>query len=110
MINVGGFVYATGVSGSDLVTARYDATGTRLWSTFYNLGSTEEGYALRLVGNNLYVAGWTGTDALLVGFNKDSGNSSLVDLYDSGGDDRAYSMAFTGTSDFWVPGVLAPIT
>ncbi len=104
MINVGGFVYATGVSGSDIVTARYNATGTRLWSTSYNRGGTEEAFALRLVGNNLYVAGRSNTDALLVGFNKDSGASTLADLYDSGGDDRAYSIAFTGTSDFWVAG------
>ncbi|MFL6199924.1 MAG: hypothetical protein ACJ76J_12150 [Thermoanaerobaculia bacterium] len=104
LINVGGFVYATGVSGSDIVTARYDGTGTRLWSTSYNLGGTEEAYALRLVGNNLYVAGRSGTDALLVGFDRDSGASTLADLYDSGADDRAYSMAFTGTSDFWVAG------
>ncbi|HET9225649.1 MAG TPA: hypothetical protein VFR31_03220, partial [Thermoanaerobaculia bacterium] len=27
------------------------------------------------------------------------------DLYDSGVDDRAYYMAFTGTSDFWVGGI-----
>ncbi|HVG10765.1 MAG TPA: hypothetical protein VNM67_23880 [Thermoanaerobaculia bacterium] len=104
LINVNGMVFATGVSGSDIVTARYDATGTRLWSTSYNLGGTEEAFALRLVGNNLYVAGRSNTDALLVGFNKDSGASTLADLYDSGADDRAYSMAFTGTSDFWVAG------
>ncbi len=104
LINVSGMVFATGVSGSDIVTARYNATGTRLWSTFYNLGGTEEAFALRLVGNNLYVAGRSGTDALLVGFNKDTGASTLADLYDSGADDRAYSMAFTGTSDFWVAG------
>jgi hypothetical protein len=104
LINVGGMVFATGVSGSDIVTARYDATGARLWSTSYNLGGTEEAYALRLVGNDLYVAGRSNTDALVVGFNKDSGASTLVDLYDSGGDDRAYSLALTGTSDFWVAG------
>ncbi|HWN42772.1 MAG TPA: hypothetical protein VNW71_11155, partial [Thermoanaerobaculia bacterium] len=104
LINVSGMVFATGVSGSDIVTARYDATGTRLWSTSYNLGGTEEAFALRLVGNNLYVAGRSNTDALLVGFNKDSGSSTLADLYDSGADDRAYSIAFTGTSDFWVAG------
>jgi hypothetical protein len=104
LINVSGMVFATGVSGSDIVTARYDATGTRLWSTSYNLGGTEEAFALRLVGNNLYVAGRSNTDALLVGFNKDSGASTLADLYDSGADDRAYSIAFTGTSDFWVAG------
>lgn len=104
LINVGGFVYATGVSGSDIVTARYDGTGARLWSTSYNLGGTEEAYDLRLVGNSLYVAGRSNTDALLVGFNKDSGASTLADLYDSGADDRAYAMAFTGTSDFWVAG------
>jgi hypothetical protein len=105
LINVSGMVFATGSSGSgDIVTARYDATGTRLWSTSYNLGSTEAGLALRLVGNNLYVAGFSNTDALLVGFNKDSGASTLADLYDSGADERAYSMAFTGTSDFWMAG------
>ena len=104
LINVGGMVFATGVSGSDIVAARYDATGTRLWSTSYNLGGTEEAHALRLVGDNLYVAGRSNTDALLVGFNKDSGASTLADLYDSGADDRAYSMAFTGTSDLWVAG------
>jgi hypothetical protein len=104
LIQTGGFVYATGVSGSDIVTARYDGTGARLWSTSYNLGGTEEAQALRLVGNNLYVAGRSNTDALLVGFDKDSGASTLADLYDSGLDDRAYSMAFTGTSDFWVAG------
>ncbi|MFP5284297.1 MAG: hypothetical protein ACLGI9_01015, partial [Thermoanaerobaculia bacterium] len=100
----GGFVYATGVSGTDIVTARYDGTGARLWSTSYNLGGNETARALRLVGNTLYVAGVSGTDALLVGFNKDSGASTLADLYDSGADDRVYSMAFTGTSDFWVAG------
>jgi hypothetical protein len=105
LINVGGMVFSTGVSGSDIVTARYDATGTRLWSTSYNLGGTEEAHALRLVGNNLYVAGRSNTDALLVGFNKDSGASTLADLYDSGADDRAYSMAFTGTGDLWVAGI-----
>jgi len=104
LINVGGMVFATGVSGSDIVAARYDATGTRLWSASYNLGGTEEAHALRLVGNSLYVAGRSNTDALLVGFNKDSGASTLADLYDSGADDRAYSMAFTGTSDLWVAG------
>lgn len=107
LINVSGMVFATGatgVSGSDMVAARYDAAGTRLWSTSYDLGSTEAGYALRLVGNNLYVAGWSGTDALVAGFNKDSGSSSLVDLYDTGGDDRAYAIASTGTSGFWVAG------
>lgn len=104
LINVGGFVYATGMSGSDIVTARYDGTGARLWSTSYNLGGTEEAYDLRLVGNSLYVAGRSNTDALLVGFNKDSGASTLADLYDSGGDDDFYAMAFTGTSDFWVAG------
>lgn len=104
LINVSGMVFATGVSGSDVVTARYDATGARLWSTSYDLGGTEEAYALRLVGNSLYVAGRSNTDVLLVGFNKDSGASTLADLYDSGADDRAYSMAFTGTSDFWVAG------
>jgi hypothetical protein len=104
LINVSGMVFATGASGTDIVTARYDATGARLWSTSYNLGGTEEAKALRLVGNNLYVAGRSNTDALLVGFNKDSGASTLADLYDSGADDRAYAMAFTGTSDFWVAG------
>lgn len=105
MINVGGFVYATGMSGSDIVTARYDGTGTRLWSASYNLGGTEEAHALRLVGNSIYVAGRSNTDALLVGFNKDSGASTLADLYDSGAEDRVYSMAFTGTSDLWVAGL-----
>lgn len=104
LINAGGFVYATGVSGTDIVTARYDGTGTRLWSTAYNLGGDEQAFALRLVGNTLYVAGFSGTDALVVGFDKDLGSSSWFDLYDSGADDRAYSMAFTGTSDFWVGG------
>lgn len=104
MINVGGFVYATGESGSDIVTARYDGTGARLWSASYDLGGTEEAYALRLVGNSLYVAGRSNADALLVGFDKDSGASKLADLYDSGGEDRATSMAFTGTSDLWVAG------
>ena len=105
LINVGGMVFATGVSGSDIVTARYDAAGTRLWSTSYNLGGTEEAHALRLVGNNLYVAGRSDTDALLVSFDKDSGASTLADLYDSGADDRVYSMAFTGTGDLWVAGL-----
>jgi hypothetical protein len=104
LINVSGMVFATGASGSDIVTARYDATGARLWSTSYNLGGTEEAFALRLVGNDLYVAGRSNTDALLVGFNKDSGAATLADLYDSGADDRAYSIAFTGASDFWMAG------
>jgi hypothetical protein len=105
LITVSGVVYATGVSGSDVVAARYDATGARLWSTSYDLGGTEKAYALRLVGNSLYVAGSAGSDVLLVVFNKDSGAAALADLYDSGADDRAYSMAFTGTSDFWVAGL-----
>lgn len=105
LIDAGGFVYATGVSGNDIVTARYDGTGARLWSTSYDLGGTEEAYALRLVGSDLYVAGWSDTDALLVGFNKDSGASTLADLYDSGAEDRVYSMAFTGTGDLWVAGI-----
>lgn len=104
LINAGGFVYAAGVSNGNLVAARYDGTGARLWSTAYDLGGNEEAYALRLVGNDLYVAGSSDTDALLVGFNKDSGGSTLADLYDSGADDRAWSIAFTGTSDFWVAG------
>ena len=104
LITVGGYVYATGVSGSDIVTARYDAAGTRLWSTPYNLGGTEGAYALRLLGSTLYVAGSSGTDALVVGYNRDSGSASLVDLYDSGAVDGFWSMAFTGTSDFWVAG------
>lgn len=105
LINVGGFVYATGVSGSDIVTARYDGTGARLWSTSYDLGGTEEANALRLVGSDLYVAGRSGTDALLVSFDKESGAATLADLYDSGVDDRVHSMAFAGTSDFWVAGL-----
>ena len=105
MINVGGFVYATGMSGNDIVTARYDGTGARLWSTSYDLGGTEGAHALRLVGNSLYVAGRSDADALLVGFDKDSGASTLADLYDSGAEDRVYSMAFTGTSDLWVAGI-----
>ena len=104
LINVGGMVFATGGSGGDIVTARYDGTGTRLWSTSYNLGGTESAHALRLVGNNVYVAGSAGTDALVVGFDKDLGGATLVDLYDSGAKDGLYSMAFAGTSDFWVAG------
>ena len=104
LINVGGFVYATGVSGGDIVAARYDGTGARLWSTPYNLGGTERAYALRLVGSSLYVAGSSDADALLVGFDKDLGGSSLADLYDSGADDDFYAMAFNGGGAFWVAG------
>lgn len=105
LIQTGGFVYATGVSGTDVVTARYDGTGARLWSTAYDLGGDERTYALRLVGNTLYVAGSSGADALVVGFDKDLGSSSWFDLYDSGAGDGAWSMAFTGTGDFWVGGI-----
>ena len=101
LIQTGGFVYATGVSGTDIVAARYDGTGARLWSTAYDLGGDEKAYALRLVGSTLYVAGFSGTDALVVGFDRDLGSSGWFDLYDSG---AAYAMAFTGTADFWVGG------
>lgn len=105
LIQTGGFVYATGASGTDIVTARYDGTGARLWSTSYDLGGDEKARALRLVGNSLYVAGSADADALLVAFDKDSGGASLADVYDSGGDDDFYSMVFTGTSDFWAAGL-----
>lgn len=106
LISVGGSLYAAGVSvsGSDIVAARYDGTGARLWSTPYNLGGSEQAYALRLVGNSLYVAGSSGADALLVSFDKDQGGAALADLYDSGADDLAYAMAYTGAADFWVAG------
>jgi len=108
LINVGGFVYALGFSGSDIVTARYDGTGARLWSTSYDLGGNEAAYDLRLVGDSIYAAGRSNMDALLVSFNKDSGASTLVDLYDSGSEDFVISMAFAGTGDLWVAGRTGP--
>ena len=101
LINVSGMVFATGVSGSDIVTARYDATGTRLWSTSYNLGGTEEAYALRLVGNNIYVAGWSGTDALLVG---STGLGRLAAAVATRGAETVPLIAFHRHRDFWIAG------
>jgi hypothetical protein len=108
LINVGGFVYAVGSSGSDIVTAGYDGTGARLWSTSFDLGGNEAAYDLRLVGDSIYAAGRSNMDALLVSFDKDSGASTLADLYDSGAEDFVISMAFAGTGDLWVAGRTGP--
>lgn len=105
LIAVGGAVYAAGVSSTDLLAARYDgATGARPWSTPLNLGGTEQGFALRLVGNRLYVAGSAGANALVAGFDRDTGAAAGSDVYDGGHNDVAYSIAYTGTSEFWVAG------
>lgn len=107
LISVGGYVYAAGVADDDLLAARYDAAGARLWSTPFDLGGTEQAFALRLIGDVLYAAGSaTGTadsDALVVGFDSVTGGATGSDLFDGGYDDRAYSMAHS-TTDFWVAG------
>lgn len=109
LIAVDGAVYAagsfSGPTGTDLKAARYDgATGARPWSTALNLGGTEQGFALRLVGSSLYVAGSAGANALVAGFDRDTGAANGSDIYDGGHADVAYSIAYTGTSDFWVAG------
>lgn len=108
LLATGGHVYAVGTDGDDLLAARYDAAGARLWSTPFDLGGTEQAFALRLVGNVLYAAG-SGTetadsDALVVGFDSATGGATGSDLFDGGHDDRAYSMADAGSGDFWVAG------
>ena len=109
LITAGGDVYAAGVADDDLLAARYDAAGARLWSTPFDLGGTEQAFALRLIGGVLYAAGSSategaGSDALMVGFDSATGGATGSDLFDGGYDDQAYAMAQSGTTDFWMAG------
>lgn len=108
LITVGGYVYAAGTDGDDLLAARYDSAGARLWSTPFDLGGTEKALALRLIGDALYAAGsaagTSDSDALVVGFDSVTGGATGSDLYDGGHDDRAYAMAHSGTGTFWAAG------
>jgi hypothetical protein len=109
LIAEGGAVYATGsktgIASTSLTVARFDvATGSPVWSTALVLTNNERGYALRLVDGQIYVAGSSGANAVVAGFDSNTGLPSGWDVYDGGHNDVAYSIAANGTSDFWVAG------
>lgn len=109
LIVEGGAVYATGSKTAEVSTAlkvtRYDAaTGGRSWSTGLVLTNNERGYALQLMEGHLYVAGTSSANAVVVGFDSNTGLPTGWDVYDGGHNDAAYAMAYTGGSELWVAG------
>jgi hypothetical protein len=94
-VDTGGNVYVTGVSWSgafagseyDVVTIKYDTSGTQLWAKFYNgpTGHWDGGEALALDGaGNVYIAGHSQAS-------KASGalyNEFLTIKYDAGGNEQ----------------------
>jgi hypothetical protein len=109
LIAEGGAVYATGSKTAEISTAlkveRFDAaTGSQAWTTSVVLTNNERGYALRLVDGQIYVAGTSSANAVVAGFDSNTGLPSGWDVYDGGHNDAAYAIASNGSSDFWVAG------
>jgi hypothetical protein len=68
--NPGNYVYVTGntsgnlegniaTGGSDAFVAKYDAAGTRQWTKQTGTASNDEGHALAIGSNHIYIGGYT---------------------------------------------------
>jgi PKD repeat protein len=117
--------YQTSKGGSDdAFLVKFNASGSRQWTTYYGGSSTEDGSSVAVDGSgNVYMAGYTYStsgiassgayqtsngggsnyDAYLVKFNS-SGSRQWATYYGGSGNDFGYSVAVDGSGNVYMSG------
>ncbi len=116
MVSPAGNVYVTGRSSNgsddDIVTIKYDASGTPQWTKIYDRVVDDRPYDLKMdATENVYVAGRcnNGLDDDMVVLKYSATGAELwangvVYAGAAGGDDRAYSLALDGAGNVFITG------